>query len=63
VSHHDPVCPLHAQETGEPAPWLLVFELHPVERESTDIHATNGKDYEVKVNARNGKVIAIIIGG
>ena len=30
---------------------------------SVDIHATNGKDYEVKVNARNGKVIAIIIGG
>ena len=30
---------------------------------SVDIHATNGKDYEVKVNARNGQVIAIIIGG
>ena len=28
-----------------------------------DIHATNGKGYEVKVNARNGKLIAIIIGG
>ena len=28
-----------------------------------DIHATNGKDYEVKANARDGKVIAIIIGG
>ena len=30
---------------------------------SVDIHATNGNDYEVKVDARNGKVIAIIIGG
>jgi uncharacterized membrane protein YkoI len=30
---------------------------------SVDVKATNGKEYEVKVNAYNGKVIAIIPGG
>ena len=30
---------------------------------SVDVKATNGKEYEVKVNAYAGKVIAIIVGG
>lgn len=30
---------------------------------SVDVKATNGKEYEVKVNAVTGKVIAIIVGG
>jgi uncharacterized membrane protein YkoI len=30
---------------------------------AVDVKATNGKEYEVKVNACNGKVIAIILGG
>ena len=30
---------------------------------SVDVQATNGKEHEVKVNARTGKVITIIIGG
>ena len=30
---------------------------------SVDVKATNGKEYEVKVNAYTGKVIAIIVGG
>jgi uncharacterized membrane protein YkoI len=30
---------------------------------SVDIRATNGKDYEVKVDACTGKVLQIIVGG
>jgi uncharacterized membrane protein YkoI len=30
---------------------------------SVDVQATNGNEYEVKVNAHTGKVIAIIVGG
>jgi hypothetical protein len=51
-----------AQEAGRHG--LMVWYLTCIAGgESMDIHATNGKDYEVKVNARNGKVIAIIVGG
>ena len=62
MSPHDPVCPLRAQEAASQRPSRLVVDLH-LERESMDIRVTNGKGYEVKVNPRNGKVIAISIGG
>ena len=63
MSPYGPVCPLRAQEAARQRPSRLVVDLHPRERESMDIHASNGKGHEVKVNARNGKVFAIIIGG
>jgi hypothetical protein len=56
------LCPPHAQEARRRG--LMVWYLTCIAGgESMDIHATTGKDYEVKVNARNGKVIAIIVGG
>ena len=43
---------------------LVVFEKNDNPPDwSVDIRATNGKEYEVKVNAYSGKVIAIIPGG
>jgi len=53
---------LHAVGGGKVLLIRLETNDNPVDW-SVDVKATNGKEYEVKVNAVTGKVIAIIVGG